>query len=72
MISVELTNCRVSGGRVSGGNRKNHNFLFLIRLKLEFKLDLNIIESKFPIDFQGPTTKKFTKIGYFCDAIPYY
>ena len=30
---------------------KKHNFFVFDRIWLKFKLDLNIVESKFPIDF---------------------
>ena len=53
---------------------KKRNFFVSGRIRLEFKLDLNIVESKFPIDFQGRSTKKskvtfFTRYQYFCDAL---
>ena len=57
---------------------KKRNFFIYDSIGLKFELDLNIIESKFPIDFQHPSTKFtkltffFTKSGYFCDAVPQY
>ena len=57
---------------------KKRNFFIFDSIGLKFKLDLiNIVKSKFPIDFQHPNTKFtkvtfFTKSGYFCDAIPQY
>ena len=54
---------------------KKRNFFVPGRIRLEFKLDLNIVESKFPINFQGRSTKKskvtffFTRFQYFCDAL---
>ena len=43
---------------------KKRNFFVFDRIWLKFKLDLNIIESKFPIDFQGRSTKK-SKVTFF-------
>ena len=56
---------------------KKHFFFVIDPIRLKIKLDLNIIKSKFPIDFLGPSTKKssyvfFTKIGYFCDVISHF
>ena len=59
-------------------NRQNFTVkkrdFFSGRIRLEFKLDLNIVESKFPIDFQDHSNKKskvmfFTRFQYFCDAL---
>ena len=44
---------------------KKRNFFVFRRIRLEFKLDLNI-ESKIPIDFQGRSTKK-SKVTFFCE-----
>ena len=55
---------------------KKRNFFVFDRIWLTFKLDLKIVESKFPIDFQGRSQKKskvtfFTRFQYFCDALYY-
>ena len=55
---------------------KKRNFFAFDRIWLEFKLDLTIVESKFPIDFEGSSTKKskvtfFTRFQYFCEALYY-
>ena len=42
---------------------KSYFFVF-VRIWLKFKLDLNIVECKFPIDFQGGSTKK-SKVTFF-------
>ena len=44
--------------------KKKRNFFVIDPIGLKFKLDLNIVESKFPIDFQGPSTEK-SKVTFF-------
>ena len=46
-------------------HKKKRNFFVIDPIGLKFKLDLNIIESKFPIDFQGPSTEKSKVTCFF-------
>ena len=46
---------------------KKRNFFVFDRIWLKFKLDLNIVESKFPIDFQGRSTKKIKSYVFLRD-----
>ena len=54
---------------------KKRNFFSDAHMKLDFKLDLDNIDTLFPIEFEGSQTKNkkvtffITKYQNFCDAI---